>query len=254
MRLTVVAAGLVACWTVPAVAQQAADSESSTATPQPISLVQPTRDPRPLSPSTGTSDVSPSVVPQSMERMEPAQSVAELSLGSLYASGDYGTDSTTSIWTTALGARLRLGGLRFTASLPYMRIRSRSTVFTGIDSTPVLVAPDTSLEKKTTRGFGDLTLGASYTIDPSGSAYELELSGRAKIATATADSRLSSGANDYAFGAELSRTAGRFGPFVSATYRFLGDSAAYQLRDGFAASAGTSFSIGRSAFVLASYR
>ena len=134
-----------------------------------------------------------------------------------------------------------------------MRIRSRSTIFTGIDATPVLVAIDTSATKRTSEGFGDLTLGAAYTIAPSGSPVEIELSGRAKINTAGRSSGLSSGANDYAVGADVSIPAGRVTPFASVTYRFLGDTRVYDLRDGPAASAGTSLALGADAFLLASY-
>lgn len=206
----------------------------------------------PISPSSATTTVSPSSVPQAMERMDD-DAVAELSLGTLYAGGKFGTGSHTSIWSSALGARLRLGDWKLSASLPWMQIRSRSTIFTGIDATPVLVAPNTSLTKRTADGFGDLTLGAAYTIAPAGSPLEVELSGRAKLNTATKSSGLSSGENDYALGADVSMPRGRLIPFASFTYRFLGDTDIYRLRDGPAASAGASYSLGSDSFLLASY-
>lgn len=208
--------------------------------------------PSPISPSSATTTVSPSSVPQAMERMDDG-AVAELSLGTLYAGGKFGTGSHTSIWSSALGARLRLGDWKLSASLPWMQIRSRSTIFTGIDATPVLVAPNTSLTKRTADGFGDLTFGAAYTIAPSGSPLEVELSGRAKLNTATKSSGLSSGENDYALGADVSVPMGRLIPFASFTYRFLGDTDIYRLRDGPAASTGASYSLGSDSFLLASY-
>lgn len=207
----------------------------------------------PVSPSNATSTVSPSSVPQAMEKLAPDGAMADLSLGTIYANGKFGTSSSTSIWSSALGARLRYNDLTFTASLPWMRIRSRSTIFTGIDATPVLVAPNTSASRRTTDGFGDLTLGAAYTIAPASSPIELELSGRAKLNTASKRSGLSSGENDYAVGADLSVPLGKLTPFTSFTYRFLGDTATYALRDGPAASAGASYALGADAFLLASY-
>lgn len=207
----------------------------------------------PLSPSSATSTVSPSSVPQAMEKLALDGAVADLSLGTIYASGKFGTSSNTSIWSSALGARLRHNDLTFTASLPWMRILSRSTIFTGIDATPVLVAANTSASRRTTDGFGDLTLGAAYTIAPASSPIELELSGRAKLNTASKRSGLSSGENDYAVGADLSVPLGKLAPFTSFTYRFLGDTAIYTLRDGPAASAGASYALGPDAFLLASY-
>jgi hypothetical protein len=188
-----------------------------------------------------------------MERISQSDSIADFSLGTIYAEGKFGTGSKTSIWSSALGARLHLGNATLTASLPWMRIRSRSTIFTGIDATPVLVAPNTSAVRRTTDGFGDLTLGASYIIAPESSPFEVELSGRAKINTATERSGLSSGENDYALGTDVSGTMGKVTPFVSFSYRLLGDTTAYRLRDGPAASAGASYALGSNSFLLASY-
>ncbi|SEN62330.1 hypothetical protein SAMN05192583_3178 [Sphingomonas gellani] len=244
------AAILVACPSGLAWAQQAPDGAPLRET---VGYdVTPSLSPSPLSPSNATTTVSPSSVPQAMERMDEG-AVADVSLGTLYAGGDFGTGSHTSIWSSAVGARLRLGDWKLSASLPWMRIRSRSTIFTGIDATPVLVAPNTSPIKRTADGFGDLTLGAAYTIAPEGAPVEVELSGRAKLNTATKSSGLSSGENDYALGADVSVPMGRVIPFASFTYRFLGDTATYRLRDGPAASAGASYSLGSDSFLLASY-
>ena len=207
----------------------------------------------PVSPSSGTSTVSPSSVPQAMERMNASDTMIDVSLGSIYAEGKFGTGSKTTIWSSALGARLRAGDWTFSASLPWMQIRSRSTIFTGIDSTPILVATNTAAARRISDGFGDLTLGAAYTIAPRSSPLEIELSGRAKINTATASSGLSSGRNDYAAGIDVSAPVGKVTPFASFSYRFLGDTNAYTLRDGPAASAGASYALGTGSFLLASY-
>lgn len=208
---------------------------------------------RPGSPSNGTSTVSPSTVPENFERADPTTQPFSLSLGTLYASGDFGTDTRTTIWSSALSARYRTGDLRLSASIPWMRIRSNSVLFTGIDSTPVLVATDAQPLRRTNSGVGDLTLGAAYTLVPAGSDVEVELSGRVKLDTATRSSRLSSGERDYALGVQVTKTYGRVAPFVSATYRILGDTAAYRLDDGLAASAGASMMVGRETYLLASY-
>jgi hypothetical protein len=206
-----------------------------------------------ISPSSATATVSAATVPQAMDRLDRDAATVDVSLGAIYGEGTFGTGSTTTIWSSALGARVRLDDLTLSASLPWMRIRSRSTVFTGIDATPVLVAPNTAAVKRTADGIGDLTLGAAYTIAPAGSPVEIELSGRAKLATATRRSGLSSGENDYAVGADASLPLGAVTPFVSLTYRFLGDTALYELRDGPAASAGASFALGSDAYLLTSY-
>ena len=224
--------------------------------------VQPARDPlqtvsaivtRPGSPSNGTATVSPSSVPQNMDRFDDPTSAFSASVGTLYAVGNFGSDTNTSIWSSAIAARYRMGDLRLTASLPWMRIRSNAVIFTGIDSTPVLVAPSASAALNTAKGSGDLTLGAAYTFAPEGAGLEVELSGRAKLNTATRSSKLSSGEKDYAAGVQITRLLGEFGPFVSATYRVLGDTSNYRLRNGLAASAGTSLAVGSRSYLLASY-
>lgn len=205
------------------------------------------------SPSSATSSVSPSSVPQAIARLDGDETSAELSLGTSYAAGDFGTNSNTTILTSALGARLRLGDWGLTASLPWMRIQSRSTVFTGIDATPVLVAPNTALSRKVSSGLGDLTIGGSFTFIPKYSRVELQFSGRAKLNTASKSSGLSSGKNDYSLGADISVPVGKVTPFASFSYRFLGDTATYVLRDGPAASAGASYALNDKSFLLVSY-
>lgn len=208
---------------------------------------------RPGSPSNATSTVSPSTVPQNMDRLADTPGAFTVSLGALHARGDFGTDSNTSITSAALAARYQTGGFRLTASLPWMRIRSDATVFTGIDSTPVLVAPGSRATRRTNDGFGDLTLGAAYALPSAASGTEVEFSGRVKLDTATRASGLSSGKKDYAVGVQVTQPAGRFAPFASATYRFLGDTPTLKLRNGFAASAGASYMLGGRTYLLASY-
>ncbi|WP_242154755.1 hypothetical protein [Sphingomonas sp. BAUL-RG-20F-R05-02] len=205
------------------------------------------------SPSSATSSVSPSSVPQAVTRLNGEENTAELSLGTSFAAGDFGSKSDTTILTSALGARLRLGNWGLTASLPWMRIQSRSTVFTGIDATPVLVAPNTASRRKVYSGLGDLTLGGSFTFIPKDSNVELQFSGRAKLSTASKISGLSSGENDYSLGADISVPVGKVTPFASFSYRFLGDTTTYVLRNGPAASAGASYALSNKSFLLLSY-
>jgi hypothetical protein len=232
----------IACVTIPAFAQ--APSSLQKTSLDEVSAI---------SPSSATATASPSSVAQAMERLGGNDTSVDLSLGTLYGAGKFGTNYTTTIWSSALGARAHINNLTLSASLPWMQIRSRSTIFTGIDATPVLIAPNTSNTKRTAEGFGDLTLGAAYTIAPTNAPIEVELSARAKINTASNRSGLSSGASDYAIGADVSVPLGTVTPFASFTYRFLGDTDVFVLRNGPAASTGASLALGREAFLVASY-
>lgn len=204
------------------------------------------------SPSNATATVSPASASDALEGRAPNDATFGLSLGTSYASGDFGADTNTNIWATALGARYSLGALRLNASIPYMRIRSNGTVFTGIDSTPVVVGRGTG-PRLVHKGLGDLTLGASYALPAMAEDTEIEVSGRIKLPTASNSSGLSSGKVDYSAGIQATRIVGKMAPFVSATYRIFGDSRDLRLNDGIAASAGTSLSVGERTILLVSY-
>ncbi len=204
------------------------------------------------SPSNATATVSPTSVDDAVSRANASDGF-DISLGTSLASGRFGTASGSTISSTALGLRYAVGGLRLSVSVPYMRIRTAETIFAGIDSTPVLASTAIAGRKSTYSGMGDITVGASYTLPSAPDAVEIELSVRAKLPTASRSSSLSTRKADYSGGVQISKPIGRFAPFASATYRVLGDPAGFELRNGFAASAGSSYIISDSAVLLASY-
>ena len=208
--------------------------------------------PRAGSPSNATTTVSPFTVAQAVDAPAAPSSGVDLSLGTSYASGDFGAATDTEISNTAFGVRYFTGNVRLSASIPYMWVRSNGRIFTGIDSTPVVVAPGTG-RRLTSKGLGDLTLGGSYAVPGSVSGFELELSGRVKVPTAGRSSGLSSGKTDASIGAQVTRAIGRFAPYASFTYRWLGRPDDIDVRNGFAASAGGSVLIGERTVVLGSY-
>jgi hypothetical protein len=177
-----------------------------------------------------------------------------VSLGASAWHGKFGAPSNTDISSVLLGARYKIGGLRLSASLPRMTIRSDGTFFAGLGGTPLFVAPNIASLKRKRDGLGDLTVGAAYLIpNLAGSGLDLDLSGRAKIPTATKKSQLSTGKADYAFRGELSKSLGRFTPSVSAGYRIFGDNAPWDFRNGVELTAGATYAIGDAAALLASY-
>lgn len=204
------------------------------------------------SPSNAAATVSVTNVADATARAISPRAI-DLSIGTSLASGKFGTARRSTIWSTAVGLRYATGPMRLSASVPYMQLRSADTIFTGIDSTPVLAATAPAGPRVTHRGFGDITLGASYTLPSDPAALEVEVSGRVKLPTASRSSGLSTRKADYSAGVQLTQPIGRFAPFASATYRLLGDPAGIDLRNGFAASAGTSYVVSRNVVMLASY-
>lgn len=169
-----------------------------------------------------------------------------LTTGLNYSSGDYGTGVDTDILVVPASARLKLGNLRFTATIPYIRINGANVV--AGDGGPIIVDPNAPRIKRD--GIGDLTMGVNYAFPEEQLGFGLDLGARVKAPTA--DSGLGTGEVDYRMSAELSKTVGAVTPFVAAGYRILGDPAGVDLQNGFYSSAGVSVAAGSSVF-LASY-
>jgi hypothetical protein len=209
------------------------------------------------SPSNATATVSPTTIAQALSRQDDSGSGGDVSFGLSYgtsiASGDFGTSQGSRLISSAIGARLAIGTLRLSTSIPYLSIRSRGVIFSGIDSTPVIASGGTPGRKRTSDGLGDITFGAAYTVESDGTRPEIEFSGRVKVPSATKASGLSTGKTDYSAGVQVTRLIGRVAPFVSGTYRIFGDPSSIDLRDGFAGSTGAAVMLSERSTALFSY-
>ena len=169
--------------------------------------------------------------------------------GADYSSGDYGTASDTNILVVPLSLRYKTGGLRLSATLPWLRIDGSSAIV-GDGSGGVVIDPDAP---RTVRdGIGDLSLGASYLIPEETLGFGLDLSGRVKLPTASGSKGLGTGKTDFSVGAEVSKTFGNLTPFASVGYRLPGDPDGIDLNNALNASAGASLALGQT-IVIASY-
>lgn len=164
-----------------------------------------------------------------------------------YSSGDYGTGFDTEILVVPLSARVSTGDLRFTASIPYIRIEGAGSIVGG-DSGPIIVDPNSPVTTRS--GIGDLTLGANYAIPEDRMGVGVDFGARVKVPTAEAG--LGTGKTDVSFSGELSRTFGTVTPFVQAGYRIMGDPDGIDLNNVWFGSVGASAAVGRSV-LLASY-
>jgi hypothetical protein len=182
--------------------------------------------------------------PPAVDAAPDPSALSHLTLGAGVSAwnGTFGAPRTTNIDAALLNARYSLGGLRLTASVPWMRIDSDGAIFTGVEGTPIIVAPTISPGKRIRQGFGDLTLGAAYLL-PARSTYgfDVDLIGRVKLPTADKDTGLSTRHTDYAFGTQVSRSFGSLSPFVSVTYRVFGGGDYWRLHDGIATSVGAAY-------------
>lgn len=179
---------------------------------------------------------------------QEAENGAEVSVttGVDYSKGDYGTGVDTEILVVPASVRVKTGDVRFSATIPYIRIDGANVV--GGDGGPIVVDPNAPAVVRD--GIGDLTLGVNYGLPEERYGVGFDVGARVKLPTA--ESGLGTGETDYSVSAELSKTFGTVTPFVSGGYRFLGDPEGIELNNAFFGSAGASVSFGKSVF-LASY-
>lgn len=185
----------------------------------------------------------------------PSQPSADTSLsfttGVDFSSGKYGLDQKTNIFVVPLLGRLTTGDFAFSASMPFIHLKSPGGVVLGPDGQPIPGVPSAA---GTNSGFGDLNLGAKYSLPSSmvGDNFDLTVGGSVKIPTASVSKGLSTGKTDYTASVETGYTFGKISPFVELGYRWLGDPSTVDLRDGPTASVGTSVHLGKST-LIASY-
>jgi len=167
-----------------------------------------------------------------------------------YSSGDYGLDDDTKITVVPIVGRLTTGDFSFTASLPYIRLNTPGGVVLGPDGKPLPGVPTTGGKSN---GFGDVTIGAKYSVPTEALAgLDLSVGGRVKLPTSSDSKGLSTGKTDFVSTVELGYTFGAVSPFVEVGYRVLGDPDGVNLRNGPTLSAGSSVQVGKTV-LIASY-
>jgi hypothetical protein len=175
-------------------------------------------------------------------------------LGATYTNGDYGTpvDTNVSLGLTTLS--LSNGSFKFSASIPYMRISGRGLVVFDASGNPIVINRRTSAAPDVRTGWGDLSLSASYTIPSSIlDNFEVRLTGIAKLPTAPARRRLSTGEADFGMSLDVSRQFGIWTPFVTVGYLDRGQPAGFTLYGTTSVSVGTSLEISKNLVAVASY-
>jgi hypothetical protein len=166
-----------------------------------------------------------------------------------YSSGDYGTGVDTNILVVPMSLRYKTGNIRLTATLPWLRINGSSAIVGG-GSGGIIIDPNAP--RSTRSGLGDLTIGAAYMIPEEQLGFNLDLSARVKVPTASRSKALGTGKVDVTTSAEISKTFGALTPFVNVGYRMPGDPDGFELHNAWTASGGMSVAAGKSV-IIASY-
>lgn len=159
----------------------------------------------------------------------------------IISQGDFGSQRDTVMGSALLGVQAEWGDTSVKVTLPYIATRSPGIVFSGFDGTPLVMVPDLGGPKRVWDGFGDPTVSVSHVVRTGG--FEIRGTGRAKIAVQDIN-EVSTGESDFAVSAEVSKVVGGVVPFASVGYRWFGDPEGWDIRDGFAASAGVAAPIG----------
>jgi hypothetical protein len=178
-----------------------------------------------------------------------------LSSGIDYSSGKYSARETTDILVALTDITLQRDDFRFSVSLPYIDIKGPTSVIAGLNGVPVAIrrslAPAIAANRS---GWGDLNLGVTWSA-PSEDLddFQVDLTGRTKVATANAAKGLSSGETDFDFSVDVSREIGIWSPFVSFGYRIPGSPSAYSLNSAPSFSVGTSLQLDEKLLAIFSY-
>jgi opacity protein-like surface antigen len=176
------------------------------------------------------------------------------STGIDYSSGRYTQPKSTDIIVGLSIVALTTGAWRFSASMPYLNIVGPAYVVVGPGGDPVLVTQKSGANSTVREGWGDLSVGATYTWQPFGAdSYEFDFTGNAKIATANASAGLTTGEDDASFSADVSHQFGLWSPFVSFSYLIPGSPKSYSLNSAPQFSVGTSYQVTSNIVATASY-
>lgn len=155
-----------------------------------------------------------------------------LTSGLDYSSGKYGTSASTEIWYLPVTAKFEAGASTWKMTLPYVRISAPAGGnLIGVDAQgrPIY---DGAGAKTSQEGMGDVVASYSYgLIEQPVRGFLLDLTAKAKLATANANKGLGSGKNDYTVLADLFYLAGAWTPFATVSYRVTGDPAGSNLKN-----------------------
>jgi hypothetical protein len=196
---------------------------------------------------------SPAVAQQVSEPVSRApRARGELTAGMQYQTGEYGTGERIKTTSAVAGARVAIGRVILSASLPYTRIDAPANVVPGgggLLGLPIIVDPTRPSTRVRRQGMGDARLGAAWVLPIK--AVDLAAYGQVKLPTAKPG--LGTGKTDYAVGAEASRALGGVAPFASVTYTVMGSPDGYQLRNTWSGQAGLNTRLGSSVSGQISY-
>lgn len=180
--------------------------------------------------------------------------VFELSTGVIYQEGDFGTEDKFETLAVPVAVTATEDQFRFGASLPYMRTTAPVGVIVsqgGLLGTPLFATNQTTQERTSREGIGDLTLQAAVDLPVAGFATSIGTS--VKLPTASSAKGLGTGKVDYSISGQVARPMGDITPFATLGYTVLGKPDGFDVRNTFGGSAGARVDLSRRTFAAVSY-
>jgi len=168
---------------------------------------------------------------------------SSISVGVDYASGDYGTDTTTT-FAVPLSLKHETGPWTLRASVPYVHTDGTFNSVEGVSGKGGSGngTDDVPATKHSESGLGDLTIGATYNLIDNPEGFSFDIGAKAKIATADkAKTLITSGANDYSFQVDTFRSFSSMALFATLGYTIKGEPAGVSYKNPFYSTLGVSF-------------
>ena len=174
-----------------------------------------------------------------------------MSTGVDYSSGKYGQSTSTDITAAPVVGKYTSGPLTLKASMAYLTIKGPANVIGTGDG--VTVDPSaTPGASRTVSGWGDLVVSSSYSVIEK-DGWLVDVTGKAKIATADTAKGLSTGKNDYSALVDVYKTMGKTTVFGGTGYKWVGQPTGTNYRDVWQATAGVSQKISQTLTLGTSY-
>jgi hypothetical protein len=196
-------------------------------------------------------------------------STIKVGAGVDYTTGKYGTSTSTDITEVPVTFGYDVGDWSFKLDVPYIHVTGADNVIPGVGPVantnpkkrghkkgqPVTPTPaPTPTTTGSASGLGDITAAATYEAYSNKAAnFGIDLTGKIKFGTASADDGLGTGKNDYSFNVDMYKGFGAWTVFGGVGYTWLGSSQYIRLNDVFTANVGASYKIDRQSTIGAYY-
>lgn len=159
-----------------------------------------------------------------------ADNTLKLSTGFDYSSGSYGLSSDTEISYIPFSAKYENFPWNVKLTIPYVRITGPSGVVASTEGV-VIVGTDQSA-RTTAEGLGDIVVSTGYALDSLfDSSLFVDLTAKAKIATADASKGLGTGENDYSLQLDIAKSYEDWTPFATIGHKIIGDPSGINLNN-----------------------